>query len=281
MAVRLMAATATRLSSAGLDDARRGRIRRRPLHCGLEERESSPTHTGPAQHSHHHSRRHRSRLQIFKHHPTRLLGFDLRQQQTCLSLVRQSYSDQPPGSRRYRHWNRERRRYDTEARPADSPALSVHVRAQGPGTAASTVTLRHSVPRSVCSTASIILRSDVSGAYDSEAYDIVGPTGTSLGYKTVAAKAGDSLILFGGGFVPTNPSVPAGQAYSGTAPTMNSVQLPINNVPVIPAFSGITSAGLYQMKVVPLPAGLGVGDVPLVATVGGVKTPLGVVLSLQ
>jgi len=110
---------------------------------------------------------------------------------------------------------------------------------------------------------------------------IVGPTGTSLGYKTVAAKAGDSLVFFGVGFGPTSPSVPAGQAYSGTAPTTNSVQLPINNVPVVPAFSGVTSAGLNQINVVPLPAGLGVGDVPLVGTVGGVKTPLGVVLSLQ
>jgi len=30
-------------------------------------------------------------------------------------------------------------------------------------------------------------------------YDILGPTGTSLGYPTVAAKAGDSVDLFGGG----------------------------------------------------------------------------------
>jgi uncharacterized protein (TIGR03437 family) len=129
--------------------------------------------------------------------------------------------------------------------------------------------------------AGIILRSDGSGAYDGGSYDIAGPTGTSLGYKTVAAKAGDSLILFGTGFGPTTPAVPTGKAYAGDAATTNSVQLLINNIPVSPVFSGMTSAGLYQINVAPVPAGLGIGDVPLVATVGGFSTPLGVVLSLQ
>jgi uncharacterized protein (TIGR03437 family) len=55
----------------------------------------------------------------------------------------------------------------------------------------------------------------------------------------------------------------------------------INSVPVLPAFSGLTSAGLYQLNIVHLPAGLGVGDVPLLAAVGGVQTQTGVVISLQ
>jgi uncharacterized protein (TIGR03437 family) len=45
--------------------------------------------------------------------------------------------------------------------------------------------------------AAIILRSDGSGTYGGGSYDIVGPTGTSLGYKTVAAKAGD-VVNFSG-----------------------------------------------------------------------------------
>lgn len=83
------------------------------------------------------------------------------------------------------------------------------------------------------------------------------------------------------GFGPTSPVVPAGRAYLGSAATTNPIQLLINNVAVLPAFSGITSAGLYQINVVNLPSGLGIGDVPLRATVGGVQTPSGVVLSLQ
>jgi uncharacterized protein (TIGR03437 family) len=128
--------------------------------------------------------------------------------------------------------------------------------------------------------AGIILKSDGSGAYGGGTYDIVGPTGTSLGYSTVAAKAGDVLELFGVGFGPTTKPVPAGQAFSGAAPTTNPVQLSINNVAVTPSFAGITSAGLYQINLT-LPAGLGAGDVPLVATAGGVQTPSTVVLSVQ
>lgn len=126
----------------------------------------------------------------------------------------------------------------------------------------------------------IILRSDGSGAYGGGTYDIVGPTGTSLGYKTVAAKAGDTLEIFGVGFGPTSPVVPAGRLYSGAAATTNPVGLLINNVAVTPAFSGLTSAGLYQINLT-LPGGLGTGDVPLRATVGGVQTPSGVLLSVQ
>jgi uncharacterized protein (TIGR03437 family) len=128
--------------------------------------------------------------------------------------------------------------------------------------------------------AGIILRSDGSGGYGGGTYDIVGPTGTSLGYKTVAAKAGDVLELFGVGFGPTSPAVPAGKVYSGAAPTIGSVSLSINNIQVTPGFSGLTSAGLYQINLT-LPAGLGSGDVPLQAIAGGSQTPSGVVLSVQ
>jgi len=120
--------------------------------------------------------------------------------------------------------------------------------------------------------AGIILRSD--------GYDILGPTGTSLGYPTVAAKAGDVVELFGTGFGPTNPAVPAGQAFSGAAPTTNPVTIRINNVPVNPSFAGLSGAGLYQLNLT-IPPGLGAGDVSLQASVGGVQAPTGVVISLQ
>jgi uncharacterized protein (TIGR03437 family) len=101
-----------------------------------------------------------------------------------------------------------------------------------------------------------MLRSDGSGAYGGGTYDIIGPTGNSLGYPTVAAKAGDVVELFGTGFGPTNPAVPAGQASSGAARTTNPVTIRINNVSVTPAFAGLSG-------------------------VGGVATPSGVVISLQ
>jgi uncharacterized repeat protein (TIGR03803 family) len=49
---------------------------------------------------------------------------------------------------------------------------------------------------------------------------------------------------------------------------------------VTPAFSGETSAGLYQLNLT-IPQGLGAGDVPLQAIVGGIQTPTGPVISLQ
>jgi uncharacterized protein (TIGR03437 family) len=126
----------------------------------------------------------------------------------------------------------------------------------------------------------IILRTDGSGSQGGGAYDIIGPTGNSLGYPTVAAKAGDTIALFAVGLGPTNPAVPAGQAFSGLAPTTNPLTLLINNVGVTPAFAGLSSAGLYQINLT-VPAALGTGDVPVVATVGGVQTPLNVMISLQ
>jgi uncharacterized protein (TIGR03437 family) len=51
-------------------------------------------------------------------------------------------------------------------------------------------------------------------------------------------------------------------------------------VSVLPSFAGLSGAGLYQINLT-VPAGLGTGDVPLVATVDGVQSPASVVISLQ
>jgi hypothetical protein len=98
-------------------------------------------------------------------------------------------------------------------------------------------------------------------------------------YPAVAAKAGDIVELFGVGFGPTSPAVLAGQPFSGAAPTSNPVNLFIDNVSVTPSFAGLSSAGLFQINLT-IPTGLGTGDVPLTATVGGVQTQSGVVISL-
>jgi uncharacterized protein (TIGR03437 family) len=152
------------------------------------------------------------------------------------------------------------------------------------GTATSTVTLAQFAPSFLLldakHVAGIIVRSDGSGIYSGGTYDIIGPTGTSLGYPTVAAKAGDTIELFGTGFGPTTPTVLAGAAFSGAAPTTNPVTVQINGVSVTTAFAGISGAGLYQLTLT-VPSSLGKGDVSLVAAVGGVQTPSSVVISLQ
>jgi len=145
------------------------------------------------------------------------------------------------------------------------------------GTATSTATLAHASPAflllDATHVAGFIFRASGSN-------DILGPTGTSLGYRTVAAKAGDTVELFGIGFGPTSPAVPAGQAFSGAAATVNNVQVQIHGVTINPDFAGLSSAGLYQINL-KIPPGLGTGDQPLIATVAGVQTQSTVVISLQ
>jgi trimeric autotransporter adhesin len=154
------------------------------------------------------------------------------------------------------------------------------------GSSTSTVTLAQFAPSFLLldskHVTGIIPRSNGSGAYDGGAYDIIGPTGSSLGYPTVAAKAGDGVELYAVGFGPTSPTVHAGQAFSGQAPTTSQVNLLINGTSVTPSlsFAGLSSAGLYQINLT-IPAGLGTGDVSLAATVGGAQTQAGVVISLQ
>jgi uncharacterized protein (TIGR03437 family) len=131
--------------------------------------------------------------------------------------------------------------------------------------------------------AGIIVRPDGSGAYGSGAnsYDILGPTGTSLGYETVAAKAGDTVVLFGIGFGPTSPPVSAGQPYQGSpALASDSVTMTVNGIPVTPFFAGVGLPGLFQFDLT-IPSGLGTGDQPLLARVNGVYTQSSVVMALQ
>ena len=152
------------------------------------------------------------------------------------------------------------------------------------GTVSSTVTLAQFSPSfnllDAKHVAGIILRPNGSGAYGGGSYDIIGPTGSALGYATVAAKAGDTVELFGVGFGPTSPPVLAGAIFSGSAATTNAVSLRINNVSVNPSFAGLSGAGLYQINFT-VPAGLGTGDAALVATVGGASTQPTAVISLQ
>ncbi len=119
--------------------------------------------------------------------------------------------------------------------------------------------------------AGIIPRTDGSGAYGGGTYDILGPGGNLLGFNTVPARPGDSVELYGFGFGPTNPPVPAGQLFSGAASVTSNFQLSINGVSINPTFVGISSAGLYQINFV-VPANLGNGDLPIGAMVAGKNT---------
>ncbi len=169
--------------------------------------------------------------------------------------------------------------------PADTQTGTVPVVVKtATGTSTSTVTLAAVAPSfSLLDTkhvTGIILRGDGSGAYGGGTYDILGPTGNSLGYATVAAKPGDFVELFAVGLGPTTPTVQPGQAYAGSAPTVSPVNILINNVSVTPSFAGLSGAGVYQINLL-IPTGLGTGDIPLVASTAGVQTQAGIVIALQ
>jgi uncharacterized protein (TIGR03437 family) len=150
------------------------------------------------------------------------------------------------------------------------------------GTATSTVTLAAAAPSfsllSAKYPAGLILTPNGTGAYGGGTYDLLGPSG-AFSFKTRAVKPGETIELFGVGFGPTNPSVPAGQAFSGAAPTVTAVSVTIGGVSANVQFAGITEAGLYQFNVV-VPA-VGSGDQPLLAYTAGMVTQGGVSVTVQ
>ena len=123
--------------------------------------------------------------------------------------------------------------------------------------------------------AAVILTPNGSGAYGNGSYDIAGPVGR-FPYKTRPAKRGENVVLYGVGFGPTNPAVPAGKAYSGAANTTLQVGVNIRtgpnsfiNVPL--TFAGLVAAGLYQFNIT-VPDNAPLGDVVIQAFQAGLGT---------
>ena len=74
--------------------------------------------------------------------------------------------------------------------------------------------------------------------------------------------------------------VAAGQPFSGAARTNSPVTVTIGGVSAPIAFAGIPEAGLYQLNLT-VPANTGSGDQALRATVNGVQTPPGPVVTVR
>jgi uncharacterized protein (TIGR03437 family) len=124
----------------------------------------------------------------------------------------------------------------------------------------------------------VIATPDGSGAYGGGTYDLLGPVG-AFAFSTRPARPGEVLLLYGTGFGPTNPFVPAGKPSSGAAPTLTPVTITIGGVPANVAFAGITSAGLYQLNVtVP---DVGSGDMAVQGFVNGAQTSPGPLVTVQ
>jgi uncharacterized protein (TIGR03437 family) len=167
--------------------------------------------------------------------------------------------------------------------------VSVVVTTSTGATASSTVNLEAFGP-SFCLVGSsryiagIVIRNDGSGLQGGGTYDFIGPNGTSLGFPTRPVKAGDVVELYGVGFGPVNPPIPAGQLVPagtyGTALASSNIAFVIGGISVKPDFAGITEAGLFQFNLT-IPAGVGSGDVAIAATAGGLQTPANILIAAQ
>ena len=85
------------------------------------------------------------------------------------------------------------------------------------------------------------------------------------------AKPDEVITLWGTGFGPARPPVPAGQTFAGASKLVNDVTVTIGGQPAIVDFAGVVGAGLVQINV-HVPSSVNDGDAAVSATVGGVST---------
>ncbi|MBL8211563.1 MAG: IPT/TIG domain-containing protein [Bryobacterales bacterium] len=98
---------------------------------------------------------------------------------------------------------------------------------------------------------------------------------------TRAARRGETIQLYGSGFGAVTPVVTAERLFQGapalnTAPTIRLGE----SVLTIAGNGNLVGPGLYQFNVT-IPASAATGDLPLVATVGGVSSPNTVFLTVE
>lgn len=95
------------------------------------------------------------------------------------------------------------------------------------------------------------------------------------------AKPGEWVQLWGTGFGPTNPPVPAGQIVSVGSPLadLTKLQVQIGGVPATVQYAGLGYAGDYQINVL-IPA-LPDGDWLIVATINGVTSQPGIKIPIK
>ncbi len=114
-------------------------------------------------------------------------------------------------------------------------------------------------------------------------YSYAVKAGTFTGATTVAAKPGEVIILWGTGFGPTTPAAPVGASVPGSGgyPTASAPTVTINNTQAVVYGAALApgSAGLYQIAI-QVPTTLADGDWPIQASIGGVTSPTGIVLSV-
>ncbi len=94
------------------------------------------------------------------------------------------------------------------------------------------------------------------------------------------AQPGETIVLYGTGFGPTDPALPTAQLITTPAVLANQVQLTIGGATAQVSYAGLVGPGLVQLNVV-VPTTLAAGDALVVATIQGVSTQTGISVSVQ
>lgn len=114
-------------------------------------------------------------------------------------------------------------------------------------------------------------------------FTYVGPPGLFSSVTTTPAKPGDTVILWGTGFGATTPAIVPGTLTPATGATVNDpVTLTVGGLAAQYVGGAMTpgEAGLYQIAIT-IPATAPNGDLPVLATIDGVQTPAGVMITVQ
>jgi uncharacterized protein (TIGR03437 family) len=99
------------------------------------------------------------------------------------------------------------------------------------------------------------------------------PNGTAVG-ATTPARSGETIAFYGTGFGTTTPPVADGVLVTSALPLAVLPSVTVGGLTAQVTFAGISATGLYQLNVV-VPD-QPTGDVPVVAQVAGVSTPVAV-----
>ena len=100
---------------------------------------------------------------------------------------------------------------------------------------------------------------------------LVGPTAPAPSTAS-PAKPGETIMLWGTGFGPTNPPAPNGMVVSSPLALVNTPVVMIGGTAAVVSSANLSSAGMDQITVV-VPASAPNGDVPVAAQVAGVGAP--------
>lgn len=94
------------------------------------------------------------------------------------------------------------------------------------------------------------------------------------------AKPGEVIVLYGTGFGPTSPAVPAGQVVTLPARLVSAATVTISGTEAEVQWAGVSGAGLWQFNV-KVPDGLPDGDAPVVVKVDGKPSQAGAFVTIK